>query len=95
MPLMKRWTTCVATLCVFSCALSANATTLFLETFDGYSTFTSENNTVNRGLPEISEGATNFWYGGRFEAFDDGSVTADVAVRKTGGNGNVVADRAR
>lgn len=60
---------------------SATAVTLFYETFDGYSA-------NDPGIPEISEGANEFWYGGRFERFDNGTIDQDLAILGSGGGGN-------
>jgi hypothetical protein len=73
----------------------ARATTLFWEDFDGYTRFPSFDpwfDPVNRGLPELAEGADELWFGARFEPPDspckDGSVGCDVAVQKFGGWSN-------
>jgi hypothetical protein len=73
----------------------ARATTLFSEDFEGYTAFPDFIpffDPVNVGLPEISEGANELWFGARFEAPDsycaDGSVACDVAVQRFGGSNN-------
>lgn len=65
----------------------AAADTLFWEDFDGYTSFPSQvpsGDYVNPGIPQISEGADEFWYGGRFEVFDSGTIDQDLAVQKCG-----------
>lgn len=73
----------------------ASATTLFWEDFDGYTHFPQFDpafDPVNKGLPEISEGADELWFGARFEAPDsachDGTIRCDLAVQKFGGSGD-------
>ncbi len=69
----------------------ARAVTLFHETFDGYWSFPAEEpqyDPINPGLALKSEGADEFWYGGRFEPGDNGSINSDLAVQKYGGSGN-------
>jgi hypothetical protein len=70
---------------------------LFHETFDGYLTsnggagFPDEHpagDPVNLGLPQISEGADELWYGARFEVFDTQPLSNDLAVQKVGGGSN-------
>jgi hypothetical protein len=83
-------------LALLAAGAPASATTvLFWEDFDGYSRFPSREpwyDPINRGLPEISEGADELWFGARFEQPDsackDGSVGCDLAVQKFGGPGN-------
>jgi hypothetical protein len=71
---------------------AARAEVLFSESFNGYWSFPDEvpdNDPINPGLPRQSEGADEFWYGGRFEpADDDGSINSDLAVQKYGGGSN-------
>lgn len=73
-------------------ASNGMATTLFNETFEGYTSFL-ENPTgynppdmVNPGVAEISEGASEFWYGIRFQG--SGSIDADLAIQRYGGGAN-------
>jgi hypothetical protein len=68
-------------------ALPAAADTIFWEDFDGYTSFPSQvpsGDYVNPGIPEIVEGADEFWYGGRFEVFDNGTIDQDLGVQKCG-----------
>jgi hypothetical protein len=73
----------------------ASAATLFWEDFDGYTHFPDEipeNDPVNQGVPKVSEGADQTWYGARFETPDstcgDGTIHCDLAVQKFGGGSN-------
>ncbi|MBX3396673.1 MAG: PEP-CTERM sorting domain-containing protein [Phycisphaerae bacterium] len=50
---------------------------LFFEDFEGYTSFSGSQ---NPGLPLVSEGAKETWYGGRFEAGDGGSIDSDLSV---------------
>jgi len=59
----------------------ALAVPLFFEDFDGYA-----GTTTNLGIPRISEGAKQVWYGGRFEQPDGGTIDSDLAVSGSGGN---------
>jgi hypothetical protein len=75
--------------------LPARASTLFWEDFEGYTAFPDFIpffDPVNVGLPEISEGAKELWFGARFEPPDsacaDGTVGCDVAVQRFGGSNN-------
>jgi hypothetical protein len=80
----------VAIICLIAC-VGANADTLFWEDFNGYTSFPDEipdNDPVNKGLPLQSEGADEFWYGGRFEQPDSGSIDSDLAVQSFGGGTN-------
>jgi hypothetical protein len=70
---------------------TASASPLFEETFDGYTSFPDEHpagDPVNFGLPEISEGADELWYGGRFQTPDNGTIQQDIAVQSIGGTPN-------
>ena len=76
-------------------SLPAAATTLFWEDFEGYSHFPSQIpifDPVNVGLPEISEGADELWFGARFQtpysSCSGGSVGCDTTVQKYGGSTN-------
>ncbi len=64
-------------------AAASDAVTIFWEDFNGYP-YTSN----NAGIPEISEGADEFWYAGRFEQPDGGTINSDLAVQGFGGSGN-------
>jgi len=73
----------------FGNARTATAVTIFEETFDGYTSFPDENPTqigilYNAGLPLVSEGADERWYGIRFDDPDDGSIDSDLAVQAEG-----------
>jgi hypothetical protein len=68
-----------------------HAAYLFSEDFQGYTSFPDQipaNDPVNKGLPLQSEGADAFWYGGRFEPADGGTIDSDLAVQKYGGGSN-------
>jgi hypothetical protein len=76
---------------LFASMNASRAQALFDETFDGYTSFPNQNphaDWVNPGIPEISEGADEFWYGVRFLAPDDGTINQDLAVQEFGGSGN-------
>lgn len=64
-------------LTVISIASDANAALLFFEDFEGYTSFSGSQ---NPGLPLLSEGAKETWYGGRFETGDGGSIDSDLSV---------------
>lgn len=59
------------------CGTSAQAQNIFFEDFEGYSVF---DGFTNAGLPLISEGAKETWYGGRFGSADGGNINSDLAV---------------
>ena len=61
---------------------SAYGASIFWEDFEGYTVFNNQGDPTNPGIPEISEGANEFWYGGRFEFFDNGTINQDLAVQK-------------
>jgi hypothetical protein len=68
----------------------AEATTIFEETFDGYTLFPDEvpdNDEVNLGVPLVSEGADENWFAARFGA-PETSLDCDLAVQEHGGSGN-------
>lgn len=73
-------------------APAAHAVTLFLEDFDGYTSFPAFDpvgDPVNPGLPTISEGADERWYGIRFaNPTTGGSIAADIAVQSQGSSSN-------
>lgn len=74
-----------------STAAPASAVSLFSEDFEGYTSFPAHDplfDPVNPGIPKISEGASEIWYGARFEQADDGSINQDLAVQKFGGGSN-------
>jgi hypothetical protein len=63
---------------------------LFSESFDGYTSFPNQipsGDYVNPGIPQIAEGADEFWYGVRFQS-GTGTIDSDLAVQKVGGAGN-------
>jgi hypothetical protein len=75
----------------------ASALTLFSEDFDGYTSFPNQNPSgdyVNLGLPKVSEGADETWYGVRFEqtgcsgpCIGDGTasgIDADLFIQQYG-----------
>lgn len=75
--------------------VNSSGVTLFNETFEGYTSFPSENPTgynppdmVNMGIAEISEGASEFWYGVRFQNVVSESIESDLAVQQYGGGLN-------
>jgi hypothetical protein len=55
--------------------------TIFCEDFEGY-TVTGD---TNPGLPLLSEGAKETWYGGRFEPQQNGTIDQDIAIRRVPG----------
>jgi hypothetical protein len=74
-------------------AASASAVSLFSEDFEGYTSFPDiipliPPDTVNAGIPKISEGAAEVWYGARIETPDGGSINSDLAVQEFGGGSN-------
>jgi hypothetical protein len=76
---------------LFSTAPARATGILFFETFNGYTSFPTEHpagDPINAGLPEISEGADELWYGGRFETPDSGTIQQDLAIQKFGGSPN-------
>jgi len=82
-------------LAAFAFAPPAGATTMFLEDFEGYTSFPSQipaGDPVNVGLPEISEGADELWFGARFQTPHStcagGSVGCDLTVQRYGGSTN-------
>ena len=84
-------TVALAVLLVFTAAPAYATITLFWEDFDGYTYFPDEHPKYdynNAGIPKISEGADEIWYGGRFEAYDDGTINQDLAVQQYGGYPN-------
>jgi hypothetical protein len=71
-------------------ASQAHAVLLFWENFEGYNYFPDQKpvgDYVNLGLPQISEGAAEVWYGGRFQS-GGGSLGRDLGVQRWGGSGN-------
>ncbi|MGE0695892.1 MAG: PEP-CTERM sorting domain-containing protein [Pirellulales bacterium] len=76
--------------CVGLCP-QAGANTLFWEDFNGiksYPSTDSHGDEVNNGLPTQAKGADEFWYGGRFQAADGGSIDSDLATQRYGGGPN-------
>ena len=68
----------------------AEATTIFAETFDGYTDFPDEvpdNDEVNLGVPTTSEGASESWFAARFGT-PETDLDCDLAVQEHGGDGN-------
>lgn len=75
----------------FSGAGTAQAFTVFNEDFEGYTSFPHTDPRgiqVNNGIPQISEGASEIWYGARFETPDNGTINQDLAVQRFGGGTN-------
>lgn len=69
---------------------SARGDVLFFEDFEGYNSFPSQvpsGDYVNQGLALQSEGANQYWYGGRFQT-GSGTIDSDLAVQKFGGGSN-------
>ena len=64
----------------------AGAITIFSEDFEGIpnSAFTADGGNTKLGLPLVSEGANETWYGGRFETPDGGTINQDIVVRDLG-----------
>jgi len=97
----KRWSYGVG-LALALAAQAASAVTIFSEDFNGYTSFPSQNPSgdyVNPGLPKISEGADETWYGVRFEqtgctsncTVKEGtpsSIDADLFVQRYGDSFN-------
>ncbi|MGD9723019.1 MAG: PEP-CTERM sorting domain-containing protein [Pirellulales bacterium] len=80
----------IAALAIASECSRAHGDILFSEDFDGYTSFPSQipsGDFVNPGLPLQSEGADEYWYGGRFES-GGGTIDSDLAVQKIGGGSN-------
>jgi hypothetical protein len=65
----------------------ATAAVIFDETFNGYVSFPDPGG-VNDGIPELAEGADEFWYAGRFGNFTGTTLYTDLAVAQSGGGGN-------
>jgi hypothetical protein len=66
-------------------------TALFCEDFNGYTSFPDEHpagDLNNAGIPKTSEGADEYWLGGRFQTPDSGTIDQDLAVQKFGGGAN-------
>lgn len=83
----------LALLLGLSAASSAQAVTLFSENFEGYTSFPHfipliPPDPVNAGIAKISEGASEVWYGARFEIPDGGTINSDLAIQKFGGGSN-------
>jgi hypothetical protein len=83
----------VAAACLLAPAAAADI--LFWEDFNGYTHFPEQipaGDPVNTGVPRVSEGADQTWYGARFEQPDStcsgGSINCDLAVQKIGGGSN-------
>lgn len=74
---------------------TAQAVTVFSENFEGYTSFPDQVpilDPVNKGIPKISEGASEIWYGARFEdptpSFFPQTINDDLAVQEFGGGSN-------
>lgn len=87
-----QWRRSAAALLLLGGSINAQAVTLFNENFEGYTSFPStypDGDRNNPGIPKISEGASEVWYGARFETPDTGSgsstsINNDLAVQKYG-----------
>lgn len=69
----------------------ASAVSLFSENFESYTSFPTQNpwfDYVNPGIAKISEGASEVWYGARFETPDNGTIDNDLAIQEFGGGSN-------
>lgn len=75
---------------LLAASVNAQAITLFDEDFEGYTSFPNQiprNDYVNAGISKISEGASEVWYGARFES-GSGTIDSDFATQKYGGGSN-------
>jgi hypothetical protein len=52
--------------------------TIFCEDFEDYDVVGN----TNEGLPLVSEGAKETWYGGRFEPWGGGTIEQDIVIRR-------------
>lgn len=74
---------------------TAQAVTVFSDTFQGYTSFPNQDpffDPINAGIPKKSEGAAEVWYGARFEdptpsTFPQ-TINDDLAVQRYGGGTN-------
>lgn len=83
--------TALAVLLSLSGIGTAQAVTVFSETFEGYTSFPDQDpafDPVNKGIPKISEGAAEVWYGARLETPDNGTIDQDLAIQRFGGGSN-------
>ena len=88
----------LAAACLAPLVAGASTVTIFFEDFEGYTSFPAQipaGDPVNPGLPLISEGAKETWYGGRFYNTTSQSssniavnINEDLAVQKVGGGSN-------
>jgi hypothetical protein len=67
----------VLVIIVLAAVPSSATTVLFSETFDGYPYCPI----LDPGVPEIVEGADEYWCAARFEQYDGGEIWQDVSVR--------------
>ncbi len=85
-----------------SAQATVSGTELFHEDFNGYTHFPDEfptNDPINFGVPSISEGGDNDWYGARFETPDGAinndpiqDILLDIGVQKIPGGGRPSPD---
>lgn len=77
--------------CGLLASAPASAVTVFSENFEGYTSFPDQDpafDPVNKGIPKISEGAAEIWYGARLETPDNGTIDQDLAIQQYGGGTN-------
>lgn len=90
---MKKYYFALWTAAALSWTASAPAATLFSENFEGYTSFPNQipsGDQVNAGIPMLSEGASEAWYGARFETPDStASINSDLAIQRYGGGSNM------
>lgn len=87
---MKKFYFALWTAAALSWTANAPAATLFSEDFEGYTSFPSQTplfDPINAGIPKLSEGVSEVWYGGRYESAS-GSIDSDLAVQRFGGGSN-------
>jgi hypothetical protein len=82
----------LAALAALGMPASSRADVIFEETFDGYTEFPDPGG-VNDGVPDIPEGADEFWYAGRFGSFSGTTLLHDLAVAAPGGGNATPAGR--
>ncbi len=87
----KLWIPIIISVCLFLLQKPASAEIIFSEDFDGYTDFPVFDLLTgwkNEGIPTLSEGADEIWYGGRFEYFDSGTIDQELAIQKLAGGGD-------
>lgn len=83
----NQWLKPAAGILLLAGSVNAQAVILFDEDFEGYTSFPDtvpSTDQVNKGIPKISEGASEVWYGARFETPDGGSIDSDLFVQRFG-----------